>query len=316
MSQAHSSEGLGPAGSGVSDLQLDGVHGAALSSLTAMRVSNGAPSQAAIAAAAGGGAAGAAAADHGAAAGKSLPAINSSTMKIHGHGVGGPLQQSVTHVPLHHPQQQPSHFVQQPQQSLQQQQQQQAQSIQQSTLDKFEGLHITGAGSLRDKEGPMMLLGESSTASAAVHIPTLALNPQASMDSIWEENSEMLLGGPAAAAASAAMGGGAGGQLLPPLMSKASSSSVAGGGVQAMGQAAARRNSYLGQQVRRQCSNSVFASCDTHAERPSYSPWLGCCLSNLRGSSCNAKSVISVSRHQISIGLRRSKAVLCSISMS
>lgn len=233
MSQALSSEALMPAGSGVSD-QLDGVHGAALSFLGAVRVSNGGLPPAA--------AASGAAADHtaggpaGAGAGsKGLPAISSVPIKVHGYSVGGPLQQTVTHVPLHHLQQQPGHVTQP--------HQQQSHSLQQAPLDKFDGLHITGSGSLRERDGSLGLLAESSTATVAVHIPTLALNPQASMDSIWEEPSEKLLGGPTAAG---------GGQLLPPLMSKASSNSLAGSGVQGIGQGAARRSSYLGQQVWRE----------------------------------------------------------------
>lgn len=227
------SEGLAPAGSCGSELQVEGVHGAALS-FTSMRLSNGAAAQAA-------------AADHAAAGGKSLPAITGSSMKVHGHMAAGSTQQQMaTHI---------AHHQQQPhvQQSLQQHPQQQG------LADRHQGLHIAGAGTLRDKEGSLALLPEASSASTAVHVPGLSLNPQASMDSIYEENSDALLAGPGPTAASAAGlaaaggGGGGGGQLLPPLVSKASSTNVAGGA-----HVAARRSSYLGQQVRHATEKSVY----------------------------------------------------------
>jgi hypothetical protein len=184
MGQALSAEGLLPAGSGLSELQADAVQAAALNSFTtAMRVSNGAP---------------AAAAEHaggGAAAGKSLPAITGSSIKLHGHAQQQQQQQGPHS--LHH-------------QQLQQQPQQQSQALQQ----QLEGLQITGAATLRDKEGSLgLLVGEVSAASAALHVPGLAM--QASMDSIWEEGSEMI----------AAAAGSGPGQLLPPLLSKAAAAS-------------------------------------------------------------------------------------------
>ncbi|WIA11475.1 hypothetical protein OEZ85_011589 [Tetradesmus obliquus] len=208
MGQALSADGLLPAGSGLSELQADAVQQPALSSFTtAMRVSNGAP---------------AAAAEHaggGAAAGKSLPAITGSSMKVHGHGQ---QQQQGSH-PMHH-----QHLQQQPQQ-------QQQQALQQ----QLEGLHITGAATMRDKEGSLGLLaGEVSAASAALHVPGLGV--QASMDSIWEEGSEMI---------GAAAGSGPG-QLLPPLLSKAAAASHQQ--QQAQQQAQPRRSSYLGQGTRQQ----------------------------------------------------------------
>jgi hypothetical protein len=214
MGQALFAEGLLPAGSGLSELQVEAGQAAALSSFTtAARVSNGAP---------------AAAADHSAAAAaavsKSLPAITGSSMKVHGH-----LQQQQQHgsPPMHHPQ-----LQQQPQQPLQQQ---------------LEGLHITGAATLRDKEGSLGLLaGEVSAASATCHVPGLAL--QASMDSIWEEGSEMVV---AAAAAGP-------GQLLPPLLSKAAAAShqqqQQQQSQQHQQQGPPRRSSYLGQVRASSCS--------------------------------------------------------------
>jgi hypothetical protein len=205
MGQALSAEGLLPAGSALSELQVEAGQAAALNSFTtAARVSNGAP---------------AAAADHAvaaAAAGKSLPAITGSSMKVHGHL----QQQQHGSQPMHH-----SQLQQQPQQPLQQQ---------------LDGLHITGAATLRDKEGSLGLLaGEVSAASAALHVPGLAL--QASMDSIWEEGSEMVV---------AAAGAGQG-QLLPPLLSKAAAASHQ---QQQQQQGPPRRSSYLGQVGASPCS--------------------------------------------------------------
>jgi hypothetical protein len=138
-------------------------------------------------------------------------------MKVHGHV---PQQQQHGSHPMHHTQ-----LQQQPQQ------QQQQQALQQ----QLEGLHITGAATLRDKEGSLGLLaGEVSAASAALHVPGLAL--QASMDSIWEEGSEMVV----AAAAP--------GQLLPPLLSKAAAAShQQQQQQQQQQQGPPRRSSYLGQ---------------------------------------------------------------------
>jgi hypothetical protein len=201
-----------PANSGLSELQTDALQATALNSFTtAMRVSNRAP---------------AAAAEHagsGAAASKSLPAITGSSMKVHGHVQQQQLQGSH---PMHHQQ-----LQQQPQQP-----QQQSQVLQQ----QLEGLHITGAATLRDKEGSLGLLaGEMSAASAALHVPGLAV--QASMDSIWEEGSEMV---------GAAAGSGPA-QLLPPLLSKAAAASH-----QQQQQGQPRRSSYLGQ-----VSNAAGTQC-------------------------------------------------------
>jgi hypothetical protein len=149
-------------------------------------------------------------------------------MKVHGH-LQQQQQQQQQHgsQPMHHPQ-----LQQQPQQPLQQQ---------------LEGLHITRAATLRDKEGSLGLLaGEVSAASAALYVPGLAL--QASMDSIWEEGSEMVV---AAAAAGP-------GQLLPPLLSKAAAASHQQQQQQQLQQhqqqGPPRHSSYLGQVRALTCS--------------------------------------------------------------